>query len=64
MTSGDESISEIQKCFKGTNVFVTGATGFIGSVLVEKILRYLYYIYYFFYFVIHFKNKFNPSTRF
>ncbi|KAL5239952.1 hypothetical protein ACI65C_007362 [Semiaphis heraclei] len=39
MTSGDESISEIQKFFKGTNVFVTGATGFIGHVLVEKLLR-------------------------
>ncbi|XP_060838330.1 fatty acyl-CoA reductase wat-like [Rhopalosiphum padi] len=39
MTSGDESISEIQQFFKGTNVFITGATGFIGHVLVEKILR-------------------------
>lgn len=39
MTSSDQSISEIQQFFKGTNVFVTGATGFIGHVLVEKILR-------------------------
>ncbi|XP_025194175.1 fatty acyl-CoA reductase wat-like [Melanaphis sacchari] len=39
MTSGDKSISEIQQFFKGTNVFITGATGFIGHVLVEKILR-------------------------
>jgi len=39
MTSSDKSISEIQQFFKGTNVFVTGATGFIGHVLVEKILR-------------------------
>jgi len=39
MTSGNESISEIQQFFKGTNVFITGATGFIGHVLVEKILR-------------------------
>jgi len=43
MTSNDESISEIQTFFKDTNVFVTGATGFIGNVLVEKLLRYLYY---------------------
>jgi len=38
---GDESKSEIQQFFDGTNVFVTGATGFIGHVLVEKLLRYV-----------------------
>jgi len=38
MTSS-ESKSEVQQFFHGTNVFVTGATGFIGHVLVEKLLR-------------------------
>ncbi|XP_014249306.1 fatty acyl-CoA reductase wat-like [Cimex lectularius] len=31
--------SEIQKFYSGKIVFITGGTGFIGSVLVEKLLR-------------------------
>ncbi|CAH0383941.1 unnamed protein product [Bemisia tabaci] len=32
-------VSEIQRFYEGANVFITGATGFIGMVLVEKLLR-------------------------
>ncbi|XP_050427037.1 fatty acyl-CoA reductase wat-like isoform X1 [Adelges cooleyi] len=38
-TSLEKPYSEIQKTFADTNVFITGATGFIGHVLVEKVLR-------------------------
>ncbi|XP_066257718.1 fatty acyl-CoA reductase wat-like [Euwallacea similis] len=31
--------SEIQEFYKGTNVFVTGGTGFMGKILIEKLLR-------------------------
>lgn len=31
--------SQIQKFYKGANVFVTGGTGFMGKVLIEKLLR-------------------------
>ncbi|KAH8369008.1 hypothetical protein KR200_007058 [Drosophila serrata] len=31
--------THIQKCFKGKTVFLTGATGFLGKVVIEKLLR-------------------------
>ena len=34
-----EEVSEIAEFFKGKSVFITGATGFLGKVLVEKLLR-------------------------
>lgn len=34
-----DSMSEIQSFFKDTSVFVTGATGFLGHVLLAKLLR-------------------------
>lgn len=33
------SCSEIAEFYRGRSVFVTGATGFLGKVLVEKLLR-------------------------
>lgn len=33
------SESEIQAYYKGKYVFITGATGFLGKVLIEKLLR-------------------------
>lgn len=29
----------IREFFKGRNVFITGATGFMGKVLIEKLVR-------------------------
>jgi fatty acyl-CoA reductase len=31
--------SEIQQLFRGAGVFVTGGTGFLGKILLEKLLR-------------------------
>lgn len=33
--------SKIQKCFQNSTIFLTGGTGFIGNLLLEKILRTL-----------------------
>ncbi|XP_028031416.1 fatty acyl-CoA reductase wat-like [Bombyx mandarina] len=32
-------LSDVQKFYKNTNVFITGGTGFIGKQLIEKLLR-------------------------
>lgn len=34
---GDKS--QVQSWYKGKSIFITGATGFMGKVLVEKLLR-------------------------
>jgi len=44
MTSGplnglDPSLNRVSASFKGKCFFITGATGFLGKVLVEKMLR-------------------------
>lgn len=31
--------SEIQKFYNDTTVFLTGATGFVGTLILEKLLR-------------------------
>lgn len=32
-------LSEIQSFYNGTTVFLTGATGFMGSLILDKLLR-------------------------
>ena len=34
-----DSASSIAEFFSGKNIFITGATGFVGQALIEKILR-------------------------
>lgn len=34
-----ESDFGIRQCFNGKNILLTGGTGFIGKVLIEKLLR-------------------------
>ena len=34
--------SQIVKYYKGKSIFITGATGFLGKCLVEKLLRSCY----------------------
>jgi Male sterility protein len=35
----DPAIDRVAECFKGKCIFITGGTGFVGKVLVEKMLR-------------------------
>lgn len=35
----DDGVSEVGEWFKNRSIFITGATGFLGKVLVERILR-------------------------
>lgn len=32
--------SDVQKRFRGLCILITGGTGFVGKVLIEKLLRY------------------------
>lgn len=38
-TTGSSSMASIPEYYAGKNVLITGATGFMGKVLVEKLLR-------------------------
>ena len=38
-TPGYDQIPTITHMFKGCDVFITGSTGFMGKVLIEKLLR-------------------------
>jgi fatty acyl-CoA reductase len=35
----ETSLTPIQKFYSGCSVFVTGGTGFLGTILIEKLLR-------------------------
>lgn len=37
--SAPEDDTPVQKFYRGTNVFITGGTGFMGKILIEKLLR-------------------------
>ncbi|RZC32912.1 NAD binding 4 and/or Epimerase domain containing protein, partial [Asbolus verrucosus] len=37
-----EDLSDIQKFYKDQTIFITGGTGFIGKLLIEKLLRVCY----------------------
>lgn len=36
---GDLGVSEVTKFYKGINVFMTGSSGFLGKLLIDKLLR-------------------------
>jgi FlaA1/EpsC-like NDP-sugar epimerase len=36
---GDDDMTPVQQFFHEKNVFITGASGFMGKVLMEKLLR-------------------------
>ncbi|KAI4499707.1 hypothetical protein M0802_005277 [Mischocyttarus mexicanus] len=39
MNSSNKMLTTIQEFYNGQNIFITGATGFMGKLLVEKLLR-------------------------
>ncbi|XP_073965347.1 fatty acyl-CoA reductase wat-like isoform X2 [Choristoneura fumiferana] len=39
LTKGNAPKTEIQKFYKGQSVFLTGGSGFLGKVIIEKLLR-------------------------
>lgn len=42
MTDTPQEGSEIIKFYSGCNVLVTGGSGFMGKILIEKLLRYAF----------------------
>jgi FlaA1/EpsC-like NDP-sugar epimerase len=39
MADTDSNSSPVRDFFRGKNIFITGATGFLGMALIEKLLR-------------------------
>lgn len=39
MIGENEETSKISEFYSGTSIFITGATGFLGKLLLEKLLR-------------------------
>jgi fatty acyl-CoA reductase len=39
MVDTDNGSSPVQDFFRGKDIFITGATGFLGMALIEKLLR-------------------------
>lgn len=39
MNNKMDNLSDVQKFYDGKNILITGATGFLGKILVEKLLR-------------------------
>lgn len=35
----NDSHSKVETFFRGKTIFITGATGFVGKILIEKLLR-------------------------
>ena len=55
-------ISEISEFYKDKSIFITGATGFLGKALIEKLLRNCYDIKKIYVLVRHKKGK-APAQR-
>jgi fatty acyl-CoA reductase len=62
MTNNFEISSEIIEFYKNKSIFVTGATGFLGKALIEKLLRSCYHLDKIYILVRHKKGK-TPTQR-
>lgn len=62
MNNNFEISSEIIEFYKNKSIFVTGATGFLGKALIEKLLRSCYHLEKIYILVRHKKGK-TPAQR-
>lgn len=60
--TADFQTSEIINFYKNKSIFITGATGFLGKVLIEKLLRSCYDLKKIYILVRHKKGN-TPSQR-
>lgn len=42
--------SDVTDFYSNCNIFITGGSGFIGKLLLEKVLRYVFRLYFHYYF--------------